>query len=218
MAWVTPKTNWAGADGVIATDMNRIEGNIKHIEADDRFMDNSVDISAIDGAGVMAPLGDVLNYIHRALGRAIGGAGNWNTLPPLSITQLAARVADWPLSGSLQIAATIASGSYNDIHAITLPLPAGQSVRLRRAAFRLRAGGGYHSYLRLMVRVEGWQVGANSWISDVNEGVVESDQIILTNTTGVDGTVVVTLAIYNMSTYSNTAMPVSGWSASVYVA
>lgn len=35
MAWQTPKTNWAAADGVRDTDMNRIEGNILHLYTTD---------------------------------------------------------------------------------------------------------------------------------------------------------------------------------------
>lgn len=31
MAWETPKTNWAAEDGLAATDMNRIEGNIQEL-------------------------------------------------------------------------------------------------------------------------------------------------------------------------------------------
>jgi hypothetical protein len=31
MAWQTPKTNWAGPDGVRNTDFNRIEGNAQHL-------------------------------------------------------------------------------------------------------------------------------------------------------------------------------------------
>jgi hypothetical protein len=31
MAWVTPKMNWAAADAVAATDMNRIEGNVDYL-------------------------------------------------------------------------------------------------------------------------------------------------------------------------------------------
>jgi len=31
MAWETPKTDWAAEDGLAATDMNRIEGNIQEL-------------------------------------------------------------------------------------------------------------------------------------------------------------------------------------------
>lgn len=34
MAWVTPKTNWTGVDGVRDTDLNRIEGNSQHLYSD----------------------------------------------------------------------------------------------------------------------------------------------------------------------------------------
>lgn len=34
MAWVTPKTNWTGADGVRDSDLNRMEGNTQHLYSD----------------------------------------------------------------------------------------------------------------------------------------------------------------------------------------
>lgn len=40
MAWVTPKTNWTGADGVRDTDFNRIEGNILDLRG--MFLHNNV--------------------------------------------------------------------------------------------------------------------------------------------------------------------------------
>ena len=48
MAWVTPKTNWTGADGVRNTDLNRIEGNILDLHG--KFLHNGV-VATISPSG-----------------------------------------------------------------------------------------------------------------------------------------------------------------------
>lgn len=48
MAWLTPKTDWTGADGVRYTDLNRIEGNILDLHG--KFLHNGV-IASVSPSG-----------------------------------------------------------------------------------------------------------------------------------------------------------------------
>jgi len=233
MAWVTPKTNWAGADGVIATDMNRVEGNIKHIEVDGRLMDNAVDISAIDGAGVTAPLGDILNYIHRALGRAIGGAGNWNTVPPLSITQLAERADTIHLSGGCGVGDSDDStnagalghwkipADYPDGRAfqrIVVDVPDGKGLYISRARHHLTDSSGAAYDFRLYVEAK---IDASTG-SYVSAGAVRDDaytsQLIISNDSGSTKAAIVVVGVANNGPTSDKQIsPESGWSVQLIV-
>ncbi len=74
MAWSNPKTNWQGVDIPIASDFNRIEGNINYIEEESRTPSDTATPAA------SGKLSLILNYIVSMI-KAITGKANWWDAP-----------------------------------------------------------------------------------------------------------------------------------------
>ena len=96
MAWQSPKTNWAAADGVRDSDMNRIEGNILELYNSDMLRS------------------DVTIYVSTS-GNDTTGNGT-STLPFATLTK-ALNMLPKNLNGK-NVTISVAAGSYNDRVAI----------------------------------------------------------------------------------------------------
>ena len=79
MAWQNPKTDWAPPDTVTDDDMKRIERNIKHIEVDNRTLNQATVPTGNEGA-----LQTILNWFANRIG-AITGKTNWFEAPDITL-------------------------------------------------------------------------------------------------------------------------------------
>jgi len=78
LAWTAPKTNWTSSDVISSTDLNRIEGNINHIEHGTRTP-NQAAVPAASG-----PLRAILDFFA-ALIKSITGKPNWFDAPDTTL-------------------------------------------------------------------------------------------------------------------------------------
>lgn len=79
MAWQTPKTDWTSTDGVLDSDMNRIEGNIDHIENSTRTPNDNATVST------SGPLGSILSYLATMI-KKITGETSWTSTPKTTLS------------------------------------------------------------------------------------------------------------------------------------
>jgi len=55
MAWIDPKLDWDGGDGIMASDFNRIEGNARYLMDSIYNLDGSVDLYDFAGGLILGP-------------------------------------------------------------------------------------------------------------------------------------------------------------------
>lgn len=100
MAWQTPKTDWTAADGVTDDDLNRIEGNIDHIENSTRTPNDAVTPAA------SGPLATILSYLV-AMIKKITGKTSWYTSPSVTLEDCNTHInASAPHSGHAPLSHT----------------------------------------------------------------------------------------------------------------
>ncbi len=104
MAWQTPKTNWgqAGQTVPVATDFNRIEGNINYIEEESRTPSQTA-IPAASGK-----LSLILSYFATQI-KKITGKTNWYDAPSKTLEDLNSHLSDYAQHG-------VTMGHENDLY------------------------------------------------------------------------------------------------------
>jgi len=112
MAFITPKTDWQASDEPVASDINRIEGNINYIEEETRIPS---DLATPVASGKLSL---ILNYIVTRI-KSITGKTNWYTAPDTTLAAVKTHM-DEHIRHSSYAVATGAANTY----AVTLsPVP-----------------------------------------------------------------------------------------------
>jgi len=135
MAWVTPKTNWVAGEGIFASDINKIEGNIEHIELGTRLIDDDATLPAGDSGA----LRNILDYYATQIARIISPTFKWNFTPPISLAELAVNKLDKEWARRSVRLSGYSTGSFgiivnaNDtlvLQSVAVNVPAGKKLNL----------------------------------------------------------------------------------------
>lgn len=113
MAWTSPKTSWAAADGVAASDMNRIEGNILALKP----VVVSVTLPTSGWAGTAVPYTQTVNVS----GVTATGTVVYSVASNATSAQFVA-AADAQINATSQGAGTMSFSAFSEKPTVDIPL------------------------------------------------------------------------------------------------